>query len=457
MDQATWVWLAGVVLRELTLFAAAGFLVGGLDELAVDLIWIGRTLWRRLALRHVRADADTLPPAARPGRIAVFVPAWDEAAVIGDMLGLAAARFGPGDWRIYVGCYPNDAATGAVVRAVAATEPRIRPVTCTRPGPTTKADCLNHLWRALLADEAAEGVRAKAVVLHDAEDVVHAAEMRVFDRLSETIDLVQLPVLPLIDRRSRYVAGHYADAFAEAHGKTLVVREAIGAAIPSAGVGCALARDMLGRVADARGGLPFDPASLTEDYELGLAVHALGGRGAFVRLPGADRGAVVAVREHFPDTMDAAVRQKARWMAGIALDGWDRTGWGGSLAENWMRLRDRRAVLAMLVLAAGYAALPLAAALWLSGIPPAPLSGGWRAVLGVDLALLAWRAAMRWGFVNQAYGRAEACRSLPRMVVGNIIDMAAAWRAVARYAAARGGPPRWDKTSHRFPRLAPAG
>ncbi|MGJ3628815.1 hypothetical protein AB5I41_21435 [Sphingomonas sp. MMS24-JH45] len=33
------------------------------------------------------------------------------------------------------------------------------------------------------------------------------------------------------------------------------------------------------------------------------------------------------------------MRQKARWMIGIALAGWDRTGWGGDrrVAEMWMR------------------------------------------------------------------------------------------------------------------------
>ena len=33
--------------HELALFAAFGFLVFGLDDLLVDLLWIGRTGWRR--------------------------------------------------------------------------------------------------------------------------------------------------------------------------------------------------------------------------------------------------------------------------------------------------------------------------------------------------------------------------------------------------------------------------
>lgn len=108
--------------------------------------------------------------------------------------------------------------------------------------------------------EAAEGRPAKAIILHDAEDVVHSAELRVLDCLIERFDLVQLPVVPLIDKNSRWVAGTYADEFAEAHGKELIVREALGAGLPSAGVGCAFSREAMDRLAG--GGSPFDADSL---------------------------------------------------------------------------------------------------------------------------------------------------------------------------------------------------
>ena len=173
--------------------------------------------------------------------------------------------------------------TAPAASAVAQAEPRVRIVTGREPGPTTKADCLNRLWQALLADEAAEGRRAKAVVLHDAEDVVHPAELRLFDGLIERFDLVQLPVLPLIHPNSRWLGGHYADEFAESHGKDMVVRGALGAGLPSAGVGCAFSRKALGLLAERRGGLPFDADSLTEDYELGLRIAEAGGRPAFIR------------------------------------------------------------------------------------------------------------------------------------------------------------------------------
>lgn len=442
---------------ELALFAAAGFLLLGLGDVAVDALWTGRALRRRFR-RHPPACAETLPPPAAPGRLAIFVPAWDEAAVIGAMLGNALASLRHPDWALYVGCYPNDPATIAAVRAIP--DPRLRLVLAPGPGPTTKADCLNRIWEAMLRDEQASRRPFKAIVLHDAEDVVHSAELTLFDALIERFDLVQLPVLPLIDPDSRWISGHYIDEFAESHGKELVVREALGAGLPSAGVGCAISRAALAELAE-RQGAPFDADSLTEDYELGLKLAQSGRRGAFVRLPRAPGAPVVATREHFPATLEAAVAQKARWMAGIALSGWDRLGWRGGAAERWMRFRDRQSLLAALLLAAGYAALLL----WtlrfglgaFGGIEPLRLPPALASLLTVNAALLVWRLAMRFAFVTQSYGWREGLRSIPRVAIANAIAMLAARRALARYLAGRRtGRADWGKTVHIFPRELPA-
>lgn len=437
---------SAVLLRETALFAAFGFLLLGLSDLLVDLIWLGLRLFRD-------RQEQALPAAVRPGRLAIFVPAWDEAAVIGQMLEHSQAAFGAADYRLYIGCYPNDPATIAAVRAAAG--PRVRLVVGPAPGPTSKADCLNRLWDAMLADEAAEDGAVKAVVLHDAEDVVHSAELELFDALVERYDLVQLPVLPLVDPDSRFVSGHYLDEFTEAHGKELVVRAAIGASLPSAGVGCAISRDALATLAALRGA-PFDPDSLTEDYELGLRLHALGRRAAFVRRAAGPGQAIVATREYFPATLDAAVAQKARWMTGIALAGWDRLGWSGGLAERWMRLRDRQSLFAALVLAAAYASLALYTLLvlvaWLTPWTLPPFGPALTALLAINSVLLLWRLGMRFGFVAAAYGWREGVRSLPRTVTANIIAMMAARRALTRYLAGR---THWDKTAHAFPDRLP--
>lgn len=444
------------VARETTLFAAVGFMIGGADDLLVDLVYLWR--WMRGATGTLLLG-DMLA-RDRPRRLAVFVPAWDESAVIGAMLRTALARFAYPDYRIFVGCYPNDPATIEAVAAVAETDDRVLLVIGSRDGPTTKADCLNTLWRALGRDDRAGGVRTNAVVLHDAEDVVHPTELQVYDALLADHAIVQIPVLPLIDRRARWVSGHYADEFAESHGKQMVVRAAIGAGLPLAGVGCAVSVATLEAIA-AQNGAPFDADSLTEDYELGLRAGAYG-QGCFARVREYPGGPLVAVRAYFPATIHAAVVQKARWMTGIALAGWDRIGWARPLhlADHWMRMWDRRAPVAVLVLAAAYVAV----AAWgaataghaiVGGAPPAA-SAGMRAILTATSGLLLWRIAARGVVTGLSYGWREAMWSLPRLLVANVISLLAARRAIVRYVGILTGvPPRWDKTAHVFPDALP--
>jgi adsorption protein B len=56
---------------------------------------------------------------------------------------------------------------------------------------------------------------------------------------------------------------------------------------------------------------------------------------------------------------------------------------------------------------------------------------------------------MRAVFTTSAYGWRQGLLSVPRLVVGNVIAMLAAARAI--FAHVGGGPRRWDKTSHIFP------
>ena len=442
------------VAAELALFAGVGFLLFAVNDLLVDCIFFARRGWRAVTVysRYPRAFASALPPSDAPGLMAILVPAWDESAVIASMLKATLQRIDYPNYRIFVGHYRNDPATAAAIASVA--DPRVEAVEVQADGPTTKADCLNRLYDALIAHELASGEAVKAVVLHDAEDLVHPLELRTFDRLVDRAAVIQLPVLPLVDASSRWIGGHYCDEFAEAHIKELVVREAVGASIPLAGVGCAISRDALSKLAALHDGKPFAGTSMTEDYEVGLRLGALGLKTMFVRIPAraGERG-VVASRGHFPATLGAAVRQKARWLGGIALAGWDRLGWSGGIGERWMRMRDRRGPLAALLLVAAYLAAFLWSQIWLAEKLGAPIHAQLDplliGLLTVNGWLLAWRVLMRAAFTTSAYGLTEGLLSIPRLVVGNIIAMLAAARAVSLHLG--GGAKRWDKTRHIFP------
>ena len=442
--------------HELLLFSAVFLLIGALDDICVDIIWAVRRIYRWVIFYRTIPPlmAHQLPAADDPGWLAVFIPAWAEAAVIGAMLENCAHRWrdSKNTYRIYVGCYPNDPQTTAAVINAARSDMNIRLVLVDHDGPTTKADCLNKLWRALLADEIVQGDKSKAVILHDAEDAVHGDELCVFDRLLSFGGAVQLPVIPVRTDRSRWISGHYCDEFAEAHGKNMVVREALGAPLPLAGVACAIERNLMGRLAQANGGHPFDANSLTEDYELGIRIGAAGGRTIMARILDS-RGELVGTRACFPDTLQTSVRQKTRWLIGIALAGWDRLGWHGNFAQKWMLLQDRKAILAAVVLVAAYACILLTAILAMAQtiglhrakpIPPFLLS-----LLWLNASFLLWRLLVRAGFVAAVYGPKEALLSVPRSLISNIIAIMAARRATVAYLRhCFGAPLTWDKTAH---------
>ena len=446
-----------VLQKEMLLFASLCFLIGAIDDMVFDGLWIFYRLRRRLFVysRYRRATVETLGDATPDSRLAIFVPAWNEAPVIGAMLERCLRQWRAGAYRIYVGCYPNDKATIAAVAAAASGSEELRLVICRQNGPTTKADCLNHLWDALCQDEIEEKRNYAGVVLHDAEDLVHSEELRLLRHLVSRAALVQLPVIPRRATRSRWIAGHYGDEFAELHGKQMVMREALGASMPSAGVGCAFARDALMNLSARTQGNPFDSRSMTEDYELGLKLTEGDSRGIFVRLRD-QRGQLVATQEFFPDKLADAVRQKSRWIAGISLSGWDRLGWNKGWRENWMRLRDRKATIAAMVLAIAYMAVILTAILLVAELLGfyrlQPVSEFLGILLVINAGALIWRQLLKSCFVFALYGLREALLSMPRTVVANIINIMAAWRAIGHYTRQLvGDPVNWEKTAHFFP------
>jgi adsorption protein B len=64
---------------------------------------------------------------------------------------------------------------------------------------------------------------------------------------------------------------------------------------------------------------------------------------------------------------------------------------------------------------------------------------------------------VRGFFTGKTYGWMEGLLAIPRAVIGNIIAMMAARRAMTGYLfAPRDRPPQWDKTDHIFPEIAEA-
>jgi bacteriophage N4 adsorption protein B len=434
---------------ELLLFAATLFCIVGAEDFAFDLLWVVKKV-RSFRDRQCLPSMEFMPDLA--ARFAIFVPAWDEATVIGSMIARAKHSYRHHEFVIFMGIYPNDQAT---LEALQVYEGNDLAITINaKTGPTSKGDALNTAWSGMLAHEQSSGASFDYIVLHDAEDVICSREPDVFALFGQSHDFMQLPVVPIPVAHSRWVAGHYCDEFAEAHLKSLVTRGQFKGSIPSAGVGTAIKRSLIGRIAHIRGGLPFSPDSLTEDYELGLIASAEGHSAAFLRVEDPECGGnIVCVRSRFPESISAAVRQKARWVAGIAFAGWDRMGWSANPWEAWMRWRDRRAMFEASALVAGYGGILIATPAMLidwHGFTTAFGESGQFLFWSASFFML-WRLAVRVLCTNQLYGWREGLRALPRVVVSNVIAVSATVRAARIYWRIRkSGRVIWDKTSHDF-------
>jgi len=248
------------------------------------------------------------------------------------------------------------------------------------------------------------------------------------------------------------------------------VRGAVGGFVPSAGVGTAYSRAILDRLAEAESNRVFDPGSLTEDYENGFRLHALGARQLFLPLdmwgrpsacgglagrPGAGlrESAILATREYFPRTWRTALRQRTRWITGISLQTWERHGWSGGWQAYWW-WRDRRGLIgtpagALSSLVFVYA---VATQAWTRVSIPAWLA----ACLAVTLPLQLLRSCVHLACSSRWFGLRFGVLAPAREMYSTWLNTVATFSAIAIYARAkwRRRPLVWVKTEHAYPSRA---
>lgn len=474
--------LAGFILvcaKTLMLVVGVCFFLSGVDDLVVDAIYVVRSLYRRWFIlpKHEPLTPEKLARSTEQP-IAVMIPAWDESAVIRPMLMNTLRSIAYDNYTIFVGTYLNDADTQREVDLVAAHDRRVVKVVTPHDGPTNKADCLNWIYSGIRQHENDTGIRFQIFVMQDCEDVIQPMCYKVFNYLIPRRDMVQLPVESLETAWHQMTGGHYIDEFAQSHYKDMLVREAIGASLPAAGVGAAFSRRAITHLAATCGNELFSTESLTEDYEFGFRLHQAGFSQAFVRVMVPKTGMrrhwltgkmapatwheTVCVREYFPDRFKFAVRQKSRWVVGIAMQGWANLGWQGNTATRYMLLRDRKALVTNMMNLLGYLLVLLVGAVWLvqALLPesyefPSLMEKGtllWDLMV-TNAMLFVIRILMRAFCTGRLYGIKQALLSFPRMVWGNFINFLATGRAIRLYIAylKTGRFIKWDKTAHRYP------
>jgi adsorption protein B len=426
-------------------------LLSGLDDLFINLVYLlpRRRPFPWPAGRELRQTPER--------RVAVFVPVWQEHGVIGQMLEHNLAQIGYSNYDVFVGVYPNDLATVRAVSEQSRRHPRVHVATCPHNGPTSKGDCMNWIYRRMQEFEAQHGVRFEIIVTHDAEDMVHADSLRLINWFSRGYEMVQIPVLPLPTGLRDFTHGLYCDEFAEYQHKDIPVRQRLGGFLPSNGVGTGFGRAALERLAATRQGRVFDPECLTEDYETGFRLHALGCRQIFVPVHFARNGPV-ATREYFPRTFRASVRQRTRWVTGIALQGWQHHGWRGR--QVYWFWRDRKGLVGNLL-------SPVANLIFLYGLASFLESRATATPWHLSTALSHWISALCYCTLGlswfqtgvrahasaRIYGWCFATGVLVRIFWGNLVNSTATVAALYQFASARIERRTlvWRKTEHIYP------
>jgi bacteriophage N4 adsorption protein B len=447
-------WTSSICLTLL----AVWILLSGADDLFITLVFLlprrKRTEW------PTERQLDQTPER----RIAILVPLWKEHRVIGQMLDRNLSTIRYRNYDIFVGVYPNDESTVRAVAEVAARRPRVHVAMLPHDGPTSKGDCLNWIYRRMEVHESRRQVKFEVIVTHDAEDLIHADALRLINWYSAEYDMVQVPVLPLPTRLREFTHGLYCDEFAEYQTKDIPVRQRLGGFLPSNGVGTGFGRIALEHLASTRGGRVFDPECLTEDYENGFQLHALGCTQIFVplRFPAAT---LAATREYFPRRLRSAIRQRSRWVMGITLQSWQWHGWRVPWRQVYWFWRDRKGLIGNLLTPLVNAFFLLGAARYFIG---AKAGAAWALPAGAPHWLPRAFAATLWISLTQAAVRMVCCARIYgwrfaaagplRMIWGNLINNAATLAALWQFLAARlkNRGPAWLKTDHAYPTPATA-
>lgn len=430
--------------------AAIAVLVSGLDDMVLNLI----CLWA-----WVRGKSEAIPSDTTIEKyIAVYVPLWHEYEVIAGMVEHNVAAIDYDNYYFFIGAYPNDEPTLEAVRELEARFEHVHLAVCPHDGPTSKADCLNWIYQRMLLFEERHNMRFDIVVTHDAEDLIHPEAFSRINACSDEFDMVQIPVLPLPTPLRDWVHGVYCDEFAEWQTKDMPARQIMGSFVPSNGVGTGFGRDALERLATAEHNLIFQPACLTEDYENGLRLHKLGSRQLFLPISKGRQATFVATREFFPRTVHSAVRQRTRWIMGIALQSWERHGWRGKLPQVYWFWRDRKGLLGNPLSLLTNFLFAYGAVTWifarLTGMPWGLGKQELHAELLVaTLTIQLIQMSVRMGCVQRLYGFRFALGVPLRTFGANWINSVAAVKAVSGYlrARVRHEPLVWLKTEHAYP------
>jgi bacteriophage N4 adsorption protein B len=220
----------------LLVFSITVFLI---DDLFIDFYALIKQL-KPISLKRV-----DLFKQSKQKNLAIMVANWKEEDVLEAMVRGNMANLPNENVHLFIGVYPNDTATYEIAKRMDLEFERVHLVVNELEGPTYKGQMLNQIIYQILYFEEMNHIQFDAFVMHDSEDILHPHISYLYSHGLEDSDFIQTPVLSLDVSPLDFVAGTYLDEFAEVHSKDLLVRESLGAALPSAGVGTCLSRKLV--------------------------------------------------------------------------------------------------------------------------------------------------------------------------------------------------------------------
>lgn len=445
MDQA---------LLFLALFTVVFSFLFTLDDLFIDAVAFFKSL------KPLDIDTDELAAFKQKPqkRVAILIANWKEHQVLAAMIRGNLRGIDYQNYTFFLGVYPNDPLTWQAARDLEELFPhKVTVVVNPLPGPTSKGQMLNEIARHIVESEIASGQLYDLFLMQDSEDVLHPHSLSVLNAFSDQADFIQIPVFSFDRPLRSLVGGIYIDEFSEAHTKDLLVREHLGAAIPSAGVGTVISRSLMKSLLSESGHF-LKEDTLTEDYHLGLSTKPLGFVSRFlcVRLKKENgQKEFIATREYFPDRFMASIRQKTRWTLGIAYQGLANLQWQGSLVDRYFMMRDRRSPLnsVLIVLSTLLFMFLLNYRIFADHLPAFLQSLWFQVLVAMNMLNMFLRIVQRMKAVSLTTSWRQASLVPVRWLVANAINVAASYRAYRQFRLSQrtGEKPAWSKTDHQLP------
>ncbi len=386
----------------------------------------------------------------RNRKLAVMVANWKEEEVLSQMIHANTGILLDENTHIFLGVYPNDEATLNVAKELSEKLPQVHCVVNNQNGPTYKGQMLDEIISGILQFEIQNDFRFDAFILHDSEDLIDPSSLLIYRQNLAYYEFIQTPVLSFNREIFNFVGGTYLDEFAETHSKDLLVRQATKVAIPSAGVGTCMKRNLVLYFRQLQGGALFPHKDLTEDYILGMRANQFGFRSLFACHIQSFTEQLVATREFFPSSFKASIRQKARWTLGICFQGWQRLGWFGNFNQRYFLWRDRKAILAPFVTINCFALL-FVELVYNPKIDDIFING----ILLSNLIFMVFRIAIRIYWVNFHHGKKQALMVPFRWPFCLYINTCAGLLAIKEFVWIQflGKEVLWKKTQHTFPMI----